>query len=95
MRTYALTREDGEISRFTVRSEKGVIYVYRRYPDRWDITKLKESEIAEAASQGISGDSLLESAGVDYRIMEGHCTCPGFSYHRGMCKHLDEISIRR
>lgn len=94
MATYNLSRDRSEQGRFTVRSEKGVLYVYRRFDDRWDIYKLTEEEVRLAASSGLSGDDLLESREPQYRISGGACSCPGFSYHRGMCKHLDEIKLR-
>jgi hypothetical protein len=93
MPTYPLERDDAEVSRFTVRSEKRFIYVYRRYEDRWDIYKLSEKDVLQAASSGLSGESLLDGEPT-YRISGGACSCPGFSYHRGMCSHMDEIKVR-
>lgn len=95
MPSYSLSRADEERRRFTVRSEKGVIYVYRRFDDRWDIYKLTEEIVRQAASEGLSGEDVLDRAEPEYRVTDGQCSCPGFSYHRGMCKHLDEIKARR
>lgn len=93
MRYDLSARVGAEVGRFTVRSEKGVVYVYRQFQDRWEIHKLKAEDIQLAAASGVSGEQLLEADPL-YRIIEGACSCPGFGYHRGSCKHLDEVRSR-
>lgn len=91
---YSLDLTDStELGRFTVRSEKGLVYVYRQFAGRWEITKLKVEDVEEAARVGSSGDDVLASVPVTYRIFAGRCTCRGFTY-RHECAHRSEVVAR-
>lgn len=91
--TYDLNRSpDPETNRFVVESGKHV-YVYRaRGAAWWEVFKFRKTDVEEARADGISGDDLLVTESPAYTVLDGACSCPGYGFHRRMCKHLDAIA---
>ena len=92
--TFPFVRSDGvELSRFTLRSEKGFVYVFQHWIDRWEVRKIAVDDIAVAVLEERSGQELIEGMDPSYRIIEGRCNCPGFGY-RHECVHVNEVKAR-